>query len=57
MSVSLRDIVEAILDQHDKEATRLSAPFRLGEIFFPIPRSENKALRFWPEYFRQGSTS
>jgi hypothetical protein len=56
MSVSLRDIVEMILDRRDKEATRLS-PFRLGEIFFPVPRSENRALKFWPQYFRERVTS
>jgi hypothetical protein len=56
--MTLKKMVEVILDRRDKsKKPRSLAPFRLGELFFPVPRSENKAVRFWPEYFRQGSTS
>jgi len=54
VSVSLRDVVEAILDRHSRPgAKKTSEPFKLGILFFPVPRSENKAVRYFPQWFRR----
>jgi hypothetical protein len=51
--VTLRDIVETIMDRREQRPPKpWTPPFRLGEIFFPISRSENLALPHFPQWFR-----
>jgi hypothetical protein len=55
--MTLKEMVEVILDRRDRGVPKPSTPFRLGDLFFPIHRERNLALRYFPQYFRERMTS
>ena len=51
--MTTRELVRTITNRLKPGTVLKDAPVRLGAIFWPVSRSQNLAVKFWPQYFRR----